>query len=36
MSLADALDELRRHAGSQFDCRCVDALAEHLAAEAMS
>ena len=26
----DALEELRRHAGRQFDPRCVDALEEYL------
>jgi HD-GYP domain-containing protein (c-di-GMP phosphodiesterase class II) len=29
-SQREALDELRRHAGQQFDPRCVDALEEYL------
>jgi diguanylate cyclase (GGDEF)-like protein len=29
-SMEEALDELRRHAGRQFDPRCVDALDEYL------
>ncbi len=32
LSVEQACEELRRHAGSQFDPACVDALLEHLAA----
>ena len=32
LSVDEALAELRREAGSQFDARCVELLAEHLAA----
>src|SRR5262249_2000816 len=31
-SVGEAIDELRRHAGSQFDPRVVEALCEHLRA----
>ncbi|MCW3068626.1 MAG: diguanylate cyclase protein/HDIG protein [Solirubrobacterales bacterium] len=34
--VSDACEELRRHAGTQFDPRCVDALMECLGAEPVS
>ncbi len=36
MPPADAIEELRRHAGRQFDARCVDALVEVVSPTAVS
>jgi HD-GYP domain-containing protein (c-di-GMP phosphodiesterase class II) len=33
MLIEDALAELRRHAGNQFDTHCVDALVDVVASE---
>ncbi len=36
LSVEHARDEIKRHAGTQFDPVCVDALLEYLDAEAVS